>query len=92
MKKKALIIGALPVPFEGPWVVTDETDGWDVRMEHEYGGGIRIEVEEGYEARGVVVGKRVRACIAHEIPNVPHVSIWLEAKRNAHNNRPSSGS
>ncbi len=81
MKKKALIIGALPVPFEGPWVVTDDADGWDVRTEHEYGDAVRVEHADS----------QARAVILEAIPNVPHVSIWLEAKRNAHNNRPSSG-
>ena len=81
MKKKALIIGALPVPFEGPWVVTDDADGWDVRMEHEYGGGVQVEFAD----------TQARAIILEPIPNVPHVSIWLEAKRDAHNSRPSSG-
>ena len=77
MKKKALIIGALPVPFEGPWVVIDDADGWDVRMEHEYGKMVKVEFN----------GSQTRAVILEPIPDVPHVSIWLEAKNERPQNR-----
>lgn len=73
MKKKALIIGALPQPFKGPWVDLTGNE-WDVKMRHDYGGSVMVEHDES---------KRARAVILESIPDVPHVSVWLEAKGNA---------
>jgi hypothetical protein len=78
MKKKALIIGALPEPFEGPWVDTNGNE-WDVKMLHDYDGKVMVEYDDD---------KRTRAVILEAIPGVPHVSVWLEAK-NARGNHPT---
>lgn len=80
MKKKALIIGALPQPFQGPWVNLD-SDEWDVRMQHDYGDKVTVEHEGS---------SRARAVILDSVPGVPHVSVWLEAK-NAKRSRNTTG-
>lgn len=82
MKRKALIIGALPLPFDGPWVQVEDMDEWDVRMDHEYHDGVMIEHGDS---------KRVRARILEKIPGVPHVSVWLEGKNNARRSEGTGG-
>lgn len=45
MASKALIIGARPSPFEGPWIPVSEADEWEVVGErHE---AIVVEVSNG---------------------------------------------
>lgn len=55
MKRKALITGALPHPFEGPWVALEEESEWEmeglrpgVRVEH-VDGRARAIIEEAIE-------------------------------------------
>ena len=81
MKSKALLVAALPIPFDGPWVSLEEASAWRVVPEADYGDAVRIEVEEGYFDNTIVVGKRVRACIAQDIPEHPHVSVCIEETR-----------
>ena len=78
MKSKALLVAALPVPFDGPWVSLEEAAAWRVDPEGDYGDAVRIEVEEGYFDGKIVAGKKVRACIVHDIPGHPHVSVCIE--------------
>lgn len=52
MKKKALLIGARPRPFDGPWVHLEEGD-WQIVPPADFGGGILIEYENGHGVRRV---------------------------------------
>ena len=82
MKKKALIIGALPSSFEGPWVRIDDHEAWRIVRDHDYDGSVVIEVDGGVRKffEGVITGAaQARVRIVGEVPNVPHVSVWLEA-------------
>ena len=66
MKRKALITGARPHPFEGPWVTLEESSEWEmeglrpgVRVEHVDGRARAIieNVEEGERISVVAVEK-----------------------------------
>lgn len=48
MKKKALLIGARPRPFVGPWVYLEE-GSWEVEPPVDFRGGILIEYQNGEE-------------------------------------------
>ena len=55
MKRKALLTGARPHPFEGPWVALEEGSEWEieglrpgVRVEH-VGGWARAIIEAATE-------------------------------------------
>lgn len=50
MKRKALITGALPHPFEGPWVVLDKDRDWEIEGLRE---GVRVERVDG-RARAIL--------------------------------------
>ena len=50
MKRKALITGARPHPFEGPWVALEEGSEWDIEGLRP---GIRVEHENG-RARAII--------------------------------------
>lgn len=83
MKKKALIIGALPSNFEGPWVRIDDHEAWRIVPDHDYGEKVVVELFESdrvFQPNGdPVKGHQARARILADVPDVPHVSIWLEA-------------
>jgi hypothetical protein len=42
MKVKALILGALPLPYEGPWVDLEGSD-WRVETSGDFGGNVIFE-------------------------------------------------
>lgn len=46
MKQKALVIGALPSPFEGPWVEFGDRAKWRVRPLREHIQRIRLVIED----------------------------------------------
>lgn len=50
MKRKALITGALPHPFEGPWVTLEEGSEWEMEGLRP---GIRVEHVDG-RARAII--------------------------------------
>ena len=50
MKRKALLTGARPHPFEGPWVALEESSEWEMEGLRP---GIRIEQEPG-RARAII--------------------------------------
>ena len=50
MKRKALITGARPHPFEGPWVALEEDSDWIIEGLRP---GIRVEHENG-RARAII--------------------------------------
>lgn len=82
MKKKALIIGASPSVFAGPWVRIDDHEAWRIVREGDYNGAVEVEVDGGVRRfyDGIIEhGVLARAVIRGKIPNVPHVSVWLEA-------------
>ncbi len=45
MKRKALITGALPHPFEGPWVALEEGSEWEIEGLRS---GVRVELKPGF--------------------------------------------
>jgi hypothetical protein len=93
VKKKALIIGASPLPFEGPWVRIDDNEAWRIVPDHDYGNEVAVELLDPNVSpnRLIVVngddlviyktceGLQARARVLGQVLNVPHVSIWLEA-------------
>lgn len=95
MKTKALIVGALPQPFEGPWVKIDDADAWRVVGADDYGeGNVVLDVMPNEALPGSLLatdasfwpyefssGAKARVVILREVPNVPHVSVSLEAIR-----------
>ncbi len=52
MKRKALITGARPHPFEGPWVALEEGSEWEMEGLRP---GVRIERIDG-RARAIIDG------------------------------------
>ena len=50
MKRKALITGARPHPFKGPWVTLEETSEWEMEGLRP---GIRVEHVDG-RARAII--------------------------------------
>ncbi|KKM60411.1 hypothetical protein LCGC14_1542120 [marine sediment metagenome] len=50
MKRKALITGARPHPFEGPWVTLEEGSDWEMEGLRP---GIRVEHVDG-RARAII--------------------------------------
>ncbi len=63
MKSKALIIGALPLPFEGPWVVLEGDRKWEFRGLQD---GIRLKREDG----------RVKAIIWKALKTEERVNVF----------------
>lgn len=53
MGQKALILGALPSPFEGPWIHLPEGSEWEVDMPEHVAKHVEIEVQNGGETEGV---------------------------------------
>ena len=50
MKRKALLTGALPHPFEGPWVALEEDSEWEIEGLRP---GVRVEHVDG-RARAII--------------------------------------
>ncbi len=50
MKRKALITGARPHPFEGPWVTLEESSEWEMEGLRP---GVRVEHVDG-RARAII--------------------------------------
>lgn len=50
MKRKALITGARPHPFKGPWVTLEETSEWEMEGLRP---GVRVEHVDG-RARAII--------------------------------------
>ncbi len=63
MKSKALIIGALPIPFTGPWVHLESDREWQIRGLRD---GIRIEKRNG----------KMRAIIEKELETKERVNVF----------------
>lgn len=49
MKRKALIIGALPSRFEGPWVEIGERKRWKLAVTEDFHGKVFVEVKVGHQ-------------------------------------------
>ncbi len=92
MKRKALIVGALPSQFEGPWVVLSDAEAWRVTGERDYGeGNVAVEVVKDESLPNsilytdsslwpvIIKGVRARAVILKSFNGVPHVSVTAEA-------------
>lgn len=92
MKTKALVLGALPVASEGPWVRIDDEKEWWVTPRQDYNKAVKVEVLTGdspsdsYPLNGVpltISGERARVVITSEIveTEVSIVTVQLHAKR-----------
>lgn len=68
MKSKGLILGALPLPFEGPWVVLEGDRKWEFRGLQD---GIRMEKQNG----------KVRAIIEKTLETDERISVFAEESR-----------
>jgi hypothetical protein len=81
MKKKALIIGALPRPFVGYWVDISDAREWSVRTEHEDDPCVVIELLPSgrIEASGgvVVSGQMARVVIEKGVRIGKRISVIL---------------
>lgn len=47
MKKKALLIGALPLPLEGPWVRLNDGKSWAISTKQDVRGQVILEINFG---------------------------------------------
>jgi hypothetical protein len=82
--RKMLILGALPMPFEGPWVPLG-SGAWLCDFLPELAGIIRIEVEDLtgtvqahlLQAQLQVTGKQIRAVVLEEIPCVSCIHLGV---------------
>lgn len=89
MKVKALIIGALPLPFVGPWVRIDDGLIWRVVHPPEAAGFVEVEVRNGWESHALssngesteVSGELARAVLRQEIVGLRELSVTLEEVR-----------
>ncbi len=71
MKRKTLITGARPRPFEGPWVVLDKNLDWSIEGEQP---GIVVEKETTPERI------RVRASIVRDLDVEGRISVFAVAE------------
>jgi len=60
VKTKALLLGALPGAFIGPWVDLPEGGEWDVQPRADYGGFVVVEVDAPAGPRFKIDGEPVR--------------------------------
>lgn len=96
MKRKALIIGALPSPIEGPWVRITERKLWRAIPDGDYGGCVIIEIRVAQQNYGgawmikricldgadsVFSGHQARAIITEAFKGPKTVSVVLEEVR-----------
>lgn len=83
MRRKALIIGVLPSPFEGPWIPLGSGESWVYRPEVDYGGAVAIDVLSNgsttrHRLRGgdvVIRGDRARAVVLYDVPGARIVTV-----------------
>ena len=47
MRRTALLVAAQSYPYEGPWVPLGRRGGWRFKPEHDFLGGVAIEVIDG---------------------------------------------
>ena len=59
MKQKALVIGALPSPFEGPWVDVSDAERWVITPKASHKDKLRLDVEGGPALSFIFDGKPV---------------------------------
>ena len=90
MKRKALLIGALPQPLEGPWVSINDAREWRVDSRDDYRGEVMVEVltNGGPPSRFplrdlevIISGEKARGVILDRIGAVPVklVTVNIEA-------------
>lgn len=91
MKRKALILGALPVPQEGPWVPLTRGVSWSFMPNRNYEGRMLIEVRNnGSSTRHPVFrdviefeGEAARVIIQFKIPNINLVTVNIDGRPTA---------
>ena len=90
MKRKALLIGALPRAHEGPWVQITDAREWRVDSRHDYQGEVAVEVLTNggppsrfplYDKEVKFSGEKARAVISDRIGTVPvrRITVNVEA-------------
>ena len=85
MKRKALIIAALPAPFEGPWVELGDTV-WTYTPDMDLAGCVEIEVKSNGRVTQLALGSEeiqftgefARGVIKGD-PDVPHITVNIHA-------------
>lgn len=88
MRKKALILGALPIPFKGPWVRIDECERWVLDVEQSLD-GVYIEIDDDYRlhldtvCELAIQGKRARVVVTKEL-DVKRLTLILEEEEVQH--------
>ena len=92
MKSKALLVAALPIPFEGPWVPLTDAEAWRVIGEGDYGEGnvvldvivdeslpgSLLETDACFWPHVIEKASRARIVILKAFNGVPHVSVCIE--------------
>ena len=90
MKTKALLLGALSQPHEGPWVRIDDAEEWLADSRNDYGEHVLIDVKppNGDPPRSFplgdglrISGEAARARIVSEIVSVKVVTVQLTQVR-----------
>lgn len=94
MRTKALVLGALPVPFEGPWVPIAEVKVWRCRVmtqprEINLRGELSLEVMLSNGSvtpipvlpETEIAGEMARVILSREIDDVRHLTVILEEVR-----------
>lgn len=91
MKRKALILGALPVPQEGPWVPLTRGVSWRFEPTRNYEGRLVIEARSnGSSTRHPVFddpvdfdGEDARAVVLYKIPDLKLLTVNIDGRSNA---------
>ena len=90
MRRKALILGALPQPQEGPWVSIEDADRWRVTPELGQASSLQLIVEGANGDQQVLTldlptdfsGKRARVVILDGIEGGPSITVVATEVRN----------
>lgn len=90
MKRKALLIGALPKAHAGPWVQITDAREWRVASRANYQGEVAVEVLTNggppsrfplHDREVIISGEKARAVIGERIDEVPvsRITVNVEA-------------
>jgi len=83
MRRKALIIGVLPSPFEGPWIPLGSGESWVYKPQVDYDGKVVIDVlcngsTTRHRLRGEEIrinGDKARAVVVTDVEGVRIVTV-----------------
>lgn len=90
MRTKALIIGARPSPWEGPWISIEDHEEWQVLPAGDYRGLVAVEVKRASGDSPVdhlldgdeltISGKKARVKIKEGASELEHESISVNIR------------